>query len=202
MSEQIQPIGSNNPQDQEQEKEDPSLQDPAKADYKEGREFLSKGEFPQAAMSFHNALRGFEEQGDDQGVANCADRLGDVCVAREEYQMALEHFQRAYGICAKEDDIFSMVSLNRKIAGIYKRTGELDKALSLLFDIFDHYSQLRDPKGTVEILEVIAEVFLEQGDNGKAADTLRTIAGIHSNFKHTRQADEFEARAIALEQAN
>lgn len=200
MSEQLQPIGSINPKDQEQEKEDTALQNPAKADYKDGREFLSKGELAQAAMAFHNALKGFEEQGDQQGIANCADRLGDVCVAKEEYQMALEHFQRALAICEKEHDIFSTVSLNKKIAGIYRRTGELDKALSLLFDIFDHYSQLRDPKGTVEILEVIAEIYMEMGDNSKAADALRTIAGIHNNFTHTRLADEFEARAAALEQ--
>ena len=166
-----------------------------------GREFFSKGEFAQAAMAYHNALKGFEEKGDEQGVANCLDRLGDVCMAREEYQLALENFQRAHVICEKEHDIFSMVSLNRKIAGIYKRTGELDKALDLLFDIFDHYSQLRDPKGTVEIQAVIAEVYAETGELTRAADTLRTIAGIHRNFKHTRQADEFENRANALEQS-
>ena len=199
MSDQIQPIGTINQQNQEQQKEDPALQDPAKADYKAGREFFSNGELAQAAMAFHNALRGFEEKGDEQGVANCSDRLGDVCVAREEYQMALEHFQRAHSICEKEKDIFSTVSLNKKIAGIYKRTGDLEKALSLLFDIFDHYSQLRDPKGTVEILEVIAEVYMEKGENGNAADALRTIAGVHKNFKHEKQALEFEERARSLE---
>ena len=105
MSDQIQPIESINPQNQEQKKEDPSLQDPAKADYKAGREFINQGELAQAAMAFHNSLRGFEEKGDDQGIANCSDRLGDVCVAREEYKMALDHFQRAYAICEKENDI-------------------------------------------------------------------------------------------------
>jgi tetratricopeptide (TPR) repeat protein len=200
MTEQLQPIGSIDPQNKEQEKEDQAIEDPVKADYKAGREFFSQGELAQAAMAYHNALRGFEEQGDEQGMANCSDRLGDVCVAREEYQMALEHFQRAYAVCAKEHDIFSMVSLNRKKAGIHKRIGELDKALDLLFDVFDHYSQLRDPKGTVEILEVISEVYMEMGENGKAADTLRTIAGIHDNFKHTRLAQEFEERAKAAEQ--
>lgn len=200
MTEQLQPIGSIDPQNKEQEKEDPAIQDPVKADYKAGREFFSQGELAQAAMAYHNALRGFEEQGDGQGMANCCDRLGDVCVAREEYQMGLEHFQRAYAICEKEHDIFSMVSLNRKKAGIHKRIGELDKALDLLFDVFDHYSQLRDPKGTVEILEVISEVYMEKGENDKAADTLRTIAGLHRNFKHSRLAQEFEERAKAAEQ--
>jgi tetratricopeptide (TPR) repeat protein len=200
MTEQRQPVESLDPLNKE-EKKDPALEDPAKADYKAGRDFFSQGELAQAAMEYHNALRGFEEQGDEQGIANCSDRLGDVCVAKEEYRMALEHFQRAYDICEKENDIFSTVSLNRKIAGIYKRTGQLDKALSLLFDIFDHYSQLRDPKGTVEILEVIAEVYTEKGENTKAADALRTIAGIHANFKHSRLAREFEQRAQAAELA-
>lgn len=200
MTEQLQPIGSIGPQDKGQQKEDPALADPVKADYKAGREFFSKGDFGQAAMAYHNALRGFEEQGNEQGMANCYDRLGDVCVAREEYQMGLEHFQRAYEICEKEHDIFSMVSLNRKKAGIFKRVGELEKALHLLLDIFDHYAQLRDPKGTVDILEVISEVYIEMGENLKAADTLRTIAGIHNNFKHTRLAQEFEERAQMAEQ--
>lgn len=200
MTEHLQPIGSIDPQHHDQKKEEHAMEDPVKADYKAGREFFSKGELAQAAMAYHNALRGFEEQGDEQGVANCFDRLGDVCVAREEYQMGLEHFQRAYAICEKEHDIFSMVSLNRKKAGILKRLGELDKALELLFDIFDHYAQLRDPKGTVEILEVISEVYVEMGENSKAADTLKTIAGIHANFKHTRLASEFTERAQMVEQ--
>jgi tetratricopeptide (TPR) repeat protein len=200
MTEQLQPIGSIDPQNKEQHQENQVVEDPVKADYKAGREFFRKGELAQAAMAYHNALRGFEEQGDEQGMANCSDRLGDVCVAREEYQLALELFQRAYAVCEKERDIFSMVSLNRKKAGIYKRLGELDMALELLFEIFDHYAQLRDPKGTVEILEVISEVYMEKGENGKAADTLRTIAGIHANFKHTRLAQQFTERAQMVEQ--
>lgn len=197
MSEQLQPLESLN--QQEQEKEEAPL-DPAKADYKEGRDYMNKGEYAQAGMALHNAMKGFEEMEDEQGIANCADRLGDVCVAREEYQMALEHFQRAFDICAKENDIFSTNTLNKKIAGVYKRTGDLDTALSLLFDIFDHYTQLRDPKGTVEILEVIAEIYQEQGNKEKAADAYMTIAGLHRNFSHIRQADEFEEKAKALTQ--
>lgn len=202
MSDKIQTPGSIGPMNEpEQEvKEDEALKDPAKADYKAGREFFTQGDYTQAAYALHNALKGFEEQGDEQGIANASDRLGDVCVAKEEYGLALDHFQRAHDICTREKDIFSIVALNKKIAGIYKRQGELDKSLNILFDIFDHYSQLRDPKGTVEILEVIAEVYSTQGQNKNAADTLRTIAGIHANFKHVKLAEEFEERANLLEQ--
>jgi len=200
MSEQIRPTGAPGPQQEPEEGKDEALKDPAKADYKAGREYIKMGDYAQAAYALHNALKGFEEQSNEQGIANAADRLGDVCVAREEYAMALEHFQRAFVICEREKDIFSLVSLNRKMAGVYKRLGELDEALRILFDVFDHYSELRDPKGTVEILEVIAEVYTEMGQFEKAADTLRTIAGIHANFRHSRLAREFEERAGQLVQ--
>ena len=78
-------------------KEDEALKDPAKADYKAGRDFLKQGEYAQAAVSFHNALKGFEEQGDEQGIANASDRLGDVCLAKEEYTKAMEPFST--GLC-------------------------------------------------------------------------------------------------------
>jgi len=151
-------------------------------------------------MALHNALRGFEEQGDDQGVANASDRLGDVCMAKEEYRKALEHFDRALAICSKEHDIFSTLALNNKRAAAYRKLGDTENALNVLFAVLDHYAETRNPRGTVEVLETIAEVYIERGENQKAADSLRTIASIHKNFKHSRQAEEFESRACQVEQ--
>lgn len=201
MSERTQPVDSIGPMRGPGQKEDEDLNNPAKVDYKAGRESLNKGDYAQAAMLFHNALRGFEEQKDELGVANASDRLGDVCLAREEYSSALDHYQRAFEICQKESDIFSIVALNRKRALVYRKMKELDLALAVMMEIFDHYAETRNPKGTVEVLEMIADVYMEKGDNLKAADALRTIAGIHRNFKHKRKAEEFEQRALQAEQA-
>jgi len=200
VTDHIQPLNSIGPVKGQENQQDEALNDPAKADYKAGRDFLSKGDYSQAANAFHNALIGFEEQGDKQGVANCADRLGDVCMAGEKHRMALEHFQRAFEICKEAEDAFSMLELNKKMAEAYKRLGELDKALGALFDLFDQYTDNRNPQGTVEVLEKIAGVYMDQGENLKAADALRTIASIHANFKHHRMAGEFEERALLLEQ--
>nr|WP_240193342.1 tetratricopeptide repeat protein [Desulfobulbus alkaliphilus] len=151
-------------------------------------------------MAFHNALKGFEEQGDEQGIANASDRLGDVCLARGEYALAITHYQRAHVICEKEDDSFSQLALNKKMTAAYRKLEEHDKALELLFDMLEHYRLTNNPKGAVEIMIGIAEVYNEQGERAKAADTYRSIAGIHSRFKHTRLAEEFNLRAAALEQ--
>ncbi len=198
MSHTIQPLSSLGAVDPQKAREEALKKDPAKRDYLEGRELLKKGEFAQAGMAFHNALKGFEEQGDQQGIANAADRLGDVCLELEEYDDALANYQRAFAICEQEEDSFSTLSLNKKIAAVYKKQGELDKALEILFDMVEHYQLTRNPKGMVDILVVIAEVYLEKGEKHKAADTYRTVSSIHKNFKHKRLAEEFAAHADTL----
>jgi tetratricopeptide (TPR) repeat protein len=175
--------------------------DPAKRDYLEGREQLKKGEYALAAMAFHNALKGFEEQGDEAGIANASDRLGDVCLERQEYAAALEHYRRAYAICEKAEDSFSILALNKKMAAAHRKLGQFDKALDYAFDMVEHYQFTKDPKGMVEVLTLIAELYQEKGDQLKAADTYRTVAAIHKKFKHQRMAEEFIARADELERA-
>jgi len=174
--------------------------DPARKDYREGRKLYSDGEYAQAAIAFHNALRGFEEQGNQAGVANASDRLGDACLARDEYAMAIANYQRACAICEKEDDSFSVLALNKKMAAAYRKLGDQEKALELLYDILEHYRLTNNPKGAVEVLVVIGETYLEQGERLKAADAYRSVASIHARFKHARMALELNRRAAALEQ--
>ena len=201
MSTSIQPMNSIGPADPEKAREEELKKDPAKRDYLQGREQFKTGDYNMAAMSFHNALKGFEEKGDEQGVANASDRLGDVCMEKQDYAAALENYRRAYAICEKEEDSFSILALNKKISALYRKQGELDKAMELLFDMVEHYQLTRNPKGMVEVMVVIAELYREKGDKAKAADTYRTISSIHKNFKHQRMAEEFAALAEELEQA-
>ena len=198
VSDHIQPLDTLGPMAQENTSDEQTI-DPAKKDYLEGRKFFGNGDYSQAALAFHNALRGFEEKGDEQGVANAADRLGDTCMARDEYAMALANYQRAFSICEKEDDSFSQLALNKKMAAAYRKLGDREKALELLYDMLEHYRLTQNPKGAVEILIVIAEIYNEQGDKARSADAYRSVASIHAKFKHARLAEEFNQRAAALE---
>ena len=173
---------------------------PARQDYMEARKLLDKGEYVQAAMGFHNALRGFEEQGDRIGVANAADRLGDACLGRQEFAMAMANFERAYAICVEEEDSFSQLSLNKKMAYCCRKLGQHARALECLDDMLEHYQLNRNPKGAVETLETLAEVYAELGDKLKAAGAYRSAASIHAHFKHARRAEELMQMAAEMEQ--
>ena len=64
--------------------------------------------------------------------------------------------------------------------------------------MLEHYRLTQNPKGAVDILIAIAEVYIEQGAKAKAADAYRSVASIHARFKHVRLAEEYNQRAEAL----
>ena len=49
-------------------------------------------------------------------------------------------------------------------------------------------------------MEELAKLYLVMGERQKSADTYRTIASIHKNFKHTIQAQEYMDKAAQVEQ--
>ncbi len=201
MTNQVQPAGAIGPIDGQKQDAEKTPLEPAQQDYKEGRNFLDNGAYPQAANAFHNALRGFEEKGDESGVANSLDRLGDTCMAMEKFQLAIDNYLKAYEICNKEEDSFSIVALNKKLVDAHRKLGEMDQAVTLQLDVVNHYHLLHNPKGSAEALITLAELYEEMGDKAKAADAYRTVSAIHKNFKHARMAQEFEEKAAKLENA-
>ena len=182
----------------EEEKQTKAV-DPVQADYDKGKELRSAGDAAGAAASLHNALVGFEEKGDERGVANASDQLGDLCVERGEAAKALAHYQRAYEICDREDDMFSLVALHKKIAALRKSLQQYDEAVTSYLEVINIYGNHNNPAGTVAAMEELAALYLEMEQAPKAAETYRTIASIHKNFSHTLQAEDFLARAAAVE---
>lgn len=171
----------------------------AQLDYEAGQEFLKNLEPAQAANAFHNALIAFELEGNDSGVANAADKLGDICAARGDVATALSHYDRAYAICQKHTDRFSLFSIEKKKAKLMYDTKDYDQAISLYSDVLNEYSALRNPQGSVDTLEILAEIYLAKGEKNKAADSYRTAAAIHKNFRHSRHAKELLQKAAEVE---
>lgn len=164
-------------------------------DYNEGIDYLKNKEQSMAANAFHNALMGWEEEGDLHGVANASDQLGDICAERGHFDKALNHYDRAYKICTDDFDRYSLVGLEKKKAAIFVKMERFDEALDMYWTIFDEYTGNRDPRGVVETLEIMADILIKTGDKAKAAECYQMIAKTHLNFKHPDEAAEYEAKA-------
>ena len=167
----------------------------AQLDYEQGLEFLKNKETSLAANMFHNAFIGFEQENNEHGIANASDKLGDICVEQGNYDKALSHYDKAYAICEKETDRFSLLSLEKKKANIFFKAERFQEAVDIYLDILDEYQFLKSPKGAVEIIEILADVYIAMGEKEKAADSYRLAASIHKNFKHKRHAEEFLQKA-------
>ena len=172
--------------------------DPVKVDYEEGKRFFDNGNLAQAAVSLHNALLGYEERNDKTGVANACNQLGHVCMAKGDFLGAEIHYRRCWELCSEFGDPMSLFALSKRFIEVYRGQKKYEQAISSCFELLEDYQRNNDPRGTVELLETLAEIYLEAGSREKAADTYRTVAKIHRNFKHKTIADSFEQKAAEL----
>jgi len=193
MSTPIQDLRSAPPPGQPGEQKEKRSQ--AQIDYDEGRGYLERGEPTLAAPPLHNALHGFEEEGNKEGIANASNQLGHACLQRKDFDKALAHYERAWAICEELGDAISLLALSKQLVFVYSGLKHYRKALDTCLDLLDSYHRNNDPKGTVATLEMMADVYTDSGDREKAADAYLTIASIHANFKHHNIAESFREKA-------
>ena len=173
--------------------------DPVDKEYQEGKKFLEDGDLSQAAVALHNALVGYEQKDNSVGVANASNQLGHVCLQKDDYANALKHYLRAYEICDELNDRMSVLAVAHKIVDVYFGLEDYKNAVKWCLEIIDLYHDNRNPQGMVLIMEKLATIYIEAGDTELAADTYRTIASIHKNFKHEKMAQNFLEKAAAVE---
>ncbi len=174
---------------------------PGKDDYEEGKKYLENGDTGQAAVALHNALLGYREKDDKKGIANASNQLGKACLQRNEYEKALKHFECAWEICEELGDPASLVAILHQFTLVYNGLEQYPKAIETCLDILGRYQDNNDPRGTVAAMEQMAEIYITMDEKIKAADTYRTIASIHANFKHENIAESYVEKANQLEEA-
>lgn len=173
--------------------------DPISQEYEEGKKYLENQQYGQAAVALHNALIGYEERDDENGIANASNQLGHLCLARDDFEKALKHYYRALAICDKSNDRMSILAVQAKLIAAHRGLKDFTKAIDVSLDSLDLYHDNRDPQGSVATLEEMAAIYIEAGSPEKAADVYKTIGSIHKNFKHDNIAAKYMAKAAQLE---
>ena len=178
-------------------KEEPK--DPAQTDYEEGVEFLKNKSHAQAANCFHNAMVGFDQKGDKKGMANAADKLGDICLERQEFEKALDYFEKPFSVCMEFNDVFSLLALRKKMALCHTELKQSSEAINHYLDLLDLYEQMHNPASSVDVLVKIAEIYYGDKNLQGAIDAYKTASAIHTNFKHRNHAQKLMDKAEEIE---
>ncbi len=173
--------------------------DSAQEDYQSGVDYLSKGDFSMAANAFHNALIGYEQADNQEGVANAYDKLGDLCFQRGDFDKALYYIDKIYVICEEKKDFFSILSLRKKKAACFSSLKKYSEAIALYLDLLDVYEGMQNPESAVKMILNIADIYQEKGELKNCVDAYKTAASIHANYKHPNKAAELMAKAEELE---
>lgn len=184
--------------DEASKSDEPIVKTQAQLDFEEGRGYVERGEAALAAVALHNALRGFEEENNREGIANAANQLGHACLIRKEFDKAIVNYKKAWEICDSLNDHISLMSVAKQLAEAHQGLGEYRQALDLYLDLLDSYQRNNDPKNSVDILERMASVYVDAGEKEKAADAYKTAAAVHENFRHSSFADALKKKAAEL----
>jgi tetratricopeptide (TPR) repeat protein len=170
----------------------------ARKDYESGLGHLDNKEYGMAANALHNALTAWEEEDNQHGIANACDKMGDLLTEKEDYEKALEFYDRAHQICTTDFDRYSLICIENKQANVFAKLGRFPEAINLYLDLFDEYSGNRDAGNTVAILETLAELYISNEQKEKAAECFTLMASIHLSYKHKKESEECELKAQEL----
>ncbi|HEX8176965.1 MAG TPA: CHAT domain-containing tetratricopeptide repeat protein [Pyrinomonadaceae bacterium] len=107
-----------------------ALQSDPKSALEQGRRLLKRGKADQALGLLEQALKGFQAASDQKGVAIAEDALGDLYNRQGQYNVALDHYQKARSAYGSANDTYNSNLMLAKVADMYFRQGNVGEARS------------------------------------------------------------------------
>ncbi|NEN91162.1 MAG: tetratricopeptide repeat protein [Okeania sp. SIO3H1] len=156
-----------------------------------GLEQFRTGKFDEALESYEKVLAIRKELGDQAGIAQTLNNMGDVYVNQREYAQALDVLQQALTIRRKINDRPGISETLNLIGFTYQRQREFSQALNLHQEALDISQAVNDRPNEGESLHNIAAVKASQGQLDQALEfyeqalTIREEVGDRRNRGRT-----------------
>jgi tetratricopeptide (TPR) repeat protein len=194
-----------------------------------GRSFLVLGDIEMAAhnheqarIAYTDALRAYEDGGDDVGAAECCERLGDWSRIEGDWDEALKRYKDARRLAQLHRDLHSLARLHRKLGTVYLARGEHGRAEEALEQAEDYlgrgdhdgdgperamvhltmgqlHAATSDHNNAVARLNKALVIFKRVGDDRRTAEARR---GLIESYKMLGQADKALEQMRLLGEAN
>lgn len=126
------------------------------------------GDAPTAAIWAERGLVVYREIGDDLGVADMLNLLGNTVREQGDYQRATEHYQESMALYRRFDDAIGVSAVLSNLGTTARYQGDLAKAAALLEESLVLRRASGEPHGIAYVLNNLAELAVDQGDHALA----------------------------------
>lgn len=119
-----------------------------------------------AVKNFEKAAPIFSNLGVKSGLAACFEEWGNALVLSEQYQEAINYFEKALAIHKKNEDQEAIADLGNNLSIAYKRQGKYAKAEAILKRSIRLLEEINGPKASPEKAakyDNLGEIYLAQG---------------------------------------
>jgi non-specific serine/threonine protein kinase len=135
-----------------------------------GRLAWLHGEYPRAAALHEESLCLYESIGDEAGVAQAQQNLGNVAHYQKDYKRAAGLYERSLALYRRLGDGLGAAGVLNSLGVLARNRNELESASSLLEESLAIFRRLGDSRNVALLLSNIARVARDQGDWVRAAD--------------------------------
>jgi len=125
--------------------------------------YVRLGQYQRALTLYEQALEGFQELGNNQGVGVTQHAMADVLVQQDKLQDALELYEQALHTARELGDSRGATGTQRDIADVLVQQGKLQDALELYEQALHTARELGDSRGVAMMQCDIADVLVQQG---------------------------------------
>jgi diguanylate cyclase (GGDEF)-like protein len=170
-----------------------------------------RGRLEEAEKAYTESLREAERREDGYLVSLTQNSLGSVCLAKEDYEKAEEHFRSSLSTSEKMNRKSGILVSLMKLQELHRAKGEPEEALKLAQRAEELANELGDRAKLGEVLRERSRACELTGDHRSAYQSLRDFVEIQKeqlSEKRLRQIDvlrlyyETEERERKIEQLN
>ena len=169
-----------------------------------GVAYWTLGDLDTGRVMLRESIDIAREIGDESRESTALSNLGAFEVGANNCELAIELLERALAIDERVGNVWGCAVIQSNLTAAMLRTGRADEAYAALRSRAADMVGLGDIELSIEIIELLAGIFSQRGDAGRAArllgttETLREQAGMPIRGPDAELLEEFLAPARAL----
>jgi len=109
------------------------------------------------------ALKIQEETGNEKGIAESLNNIGNLYQIKQDTKIALDYFNKSLGMNTKINDSCGISTCLTNISSMYDKLGNKDKALECLKKALMLREEIGDKEGVSSVLSYMAKILFDQG---------------------------------------